>query len=188
MWGEWVWRDGKEGGNVSVGIFAHGWWLVEEQKMGKSLGNAVSPEGLVERFGSDQFRYFLMRDMVLGQDASFSFSRITERINADLANNLGNITSRLFKMIGSYLGGAVPRAGAGFPKLVERIESLPDTVFSLIDSMKIDKAIAEVNLLLNEVNGLIEREKPWELTKSPDRKNRLEDVLGTGLFALRNLC
>src|SRR6185436_3991988 len=91
-------------------VIGHGWWLMNEAKMSKSLGNVVRPQGYVERFGVDALRYFVMREMVLGQDASFTDEVFLTRYNADLANDLGNVVSRVTTMIQRYCGGVVPPA------------------------------------------------------------------------------
>ena len=91
-------------------VIGHGWWLMNEAKMSKSLGNVVRPQGYVERFGVDALRYFVMREMVLGQDANFADDAFLTRYNADLANDLGNVVSRVTTMIQRYCGGVVPAA------------------------------------------------------------------------------
>ena len=96
-------------------IFGHGWWLRDEAKMSKSVGNAVRPDYLIERFGADSLRYFLAREMTFGQDASFSDEAFLERFNADLANALGNTASRTLSMTGRYLDGRVPAASDDGP-------------------------------------------------------------------------
>ncbi len=94
-------------------VIGHGWWLMNEAKMSKSLGNVVRPQGYVERFGVDALRYFVMREMVLGQDANFADDAFLTRYNADLANDLGNVVSRVTTMIQRYCGGCGARGGAG---------------------------------------------------------------------------
>jgi methionyl-tRNA synthetase len=91
-------------------VIGHGWWLMNEAKMSKSLGNVVQPQGYVDRFGVDALRYFVMREMVVGQDASFTDDVFLTRYNSDLANDLGNVVSRVATMIQRYCDGR--RAGA----------------------------------------------------------------------------
>ena len=97
-------------------VIGHGWWLMNEAKMSKSLGNVVRPQGYVERFGVDALRYFVMREMVLGQDANFADEAFLTRYNADLANDLGNVVSRVTTMIQRYCGGVVPAAAPDGPR------------------------------------------------------------------------
>ena len=93
-------------------IVAHGWWVVDGTKMGKSLGNAVQPLDLADVYGADAFRYFLLRDAALDRDAEFSEPRFAARYQADLANDLGNLLHRLVHMIGRYCDGQIPTPGA----------------------------------------------------------------------------
>src|SRR5215207_381753 len=101
-------------------VIGHGWWLMNEAKMSKSLGNVVRPQGYVERFGVDALRYFVMREMVLGQDASFTDDVFLTRYNADLANDLGNVVSRVTTMIQRYCSGRVPDRPSGAHDAVDR--------------------------------------------------------------------
>src|SRR4029453_2467556 len=94
-------------------VIGHGWWLMNEAKMSKSLGNVVRPQGYVDRFGVDALRYFVMREMVLGQDASFTDDVFLTRYNADLANDLGNVVSRITTMIQRYCAGRIPERPTG---------------------------------------------------------------------------
>ncbi len=169
-------------------VFAHGWWMVEESKMGKSLGNAVDPHFLVDNFGRDQFRYFLMRGMVLGQDSQYNFERMVDVINTELANNLGNMVSRLFKMIGSYLNGKLPGEGEYTEQdteLVDSLKQLPDSTFELVNSMKIDRALSEINITLNSINSYLETMAPWKLSKDESQQQRLSHVLYIATESLR---
>jgi len=169
-------------------VFAHGWWMVEESKMGKSLGNAVDPVNLVNLFGRDQFRYFLMRGMVVGQDSQFSIERMIDTINVELANNIGNIASRIFKMIESNLDGIIPEPhelNDEDNKLKRSATDIVDTFRNLVDDYKIDRALGEVNMLMNEVNAYLESMAPWKMAKDPALKTRLQNVLYVALETLR---
>ncbi len=152
-------------------IFSHGWWMVEESKMGKSLGNAVDPHFLVDLLGADQFRYFLMRGMVLGQDAQFGIDRMVELINTELANNVGNIASRLFKLLETSQNSILPEISG----LTEGDKCLMDEAIlssvntsSLVREMKIDRALSDINILMNSINSYIETNAPWKLAKQPE--------------------
>ncbi|MFP4460137.1 MAG: methionine--tRNA ligase [Candidatus Zixiibacteriota bacterium] len=173
-------------------VFAHGWWTVNEKKMGKSLGNAEDPNFLVDDFGCDQFRYFLMRGMVLGQDSSYSFERMVDIINTELANNFGNMASRLFKMIGSYLGGTLPaywnsHENDADTKIIEKAREVRMKVEEHFDSLEIDRGLKEINMLLNHVNSYLEDQKPWKLSKTDEETTRfrLQNILYTATETLR---
>ena len=169
-------------------VFAHGWWMIAESKMGKSLGNAVDPHFLVDNFGKDQFRYFLMRGMVLGQDSEYNLERMMGLINAELANNLGNMVSRLFKMVGSNLQWILPSEGEILEEdeaLINTIKALPKLVVDLVNDMKIDRALSEININLNGINSYLEAMAPWKLAKDESQNERLAQVLYVGIEALR---
>ena len=161
-------------------IFAHGWWLVSEQKMGKSLGNAVDPYALIEHIGVDQLRYYLMRDMVLGQDASYTLDGLVSRLNNDLSNDLGNILSRVTNMIVSYCDGKLPHSGSiTLPQtneFLEKISNLSDDVSQKITKLKIHAALESVNAAMRATNRYIEDTQPWKLAKSGEQE-KLNEVL-----------
>jgi methionyl-tRNA synthetase len=150
-------------------ILAHGWWLVAETKMSKSLGNVVRPMDLADRYGSDAFRYVLMRDMVLGQDATFSEEAFIGRVNSDLANDLGNCLSRVEKMIASHFDSTVPEPGkAEGPEreLVELGQSTARGVPELIGQLKLHAAIEETLQLVRATNRYLETRAPWKAVKT----------------------
>ena len=168
-------------------IFAHGWWLSGETKMSKSLGNVVKPLDLADKYGVDPFRYFLVRDMTLGQDASYSEDSFILRYNSDLANDLGNLLSRLLKMIGSYSDGVIPSAvedGSGDTELISKAHTLLDDFRNKIESYKLNLATENILELVRETNRYLEINKPWELAKN-SRKDRLATVLYNGAESLR---
>jgi methionyl-tRNA synthetase len=146
-------------------IFAHGWWVVDGKKMGKSLGNAVKPLDLAQIYGADAFRYFLMRDMVLGQDADFDPERIAARYQADLANNLGNLLHRLVNMTTRYCGGVIPEPNGGTlaeAALREKVEALSQQVFDLVDGFAVHAALEAVMDTLGTTNQYVEQAAPWK--------------------------
>lgn len=166
----------------------HGYWLIDDRKISKSLGNAVRPLDLLGKYGNDAFRYFLIRDMPFGLDASFTEPAIAERINADLANDLGNLLNRTLGMLGRYRGGTVPAAGALEPideELIGAFTSLPDTVTRLFDALQFDRALETIMEAVRSANKYIADTKPWELARAPETSERLDTVLNTLVEALR---
>ncbi len=166
----------------------HGYWLVNERKMSKSLGNVVRPLDLQRKYGNDAFRYYLLRDMNFGLDASFSESGIAERINADLANDLGNLLNRTLGMLGRYREGAVPAAGALQPideELEASFTALPALVSQRFDDLQFDRALEAVMEAVRKANKYISETAPWELAKDPAQADRLDTVLNTCVEALR---
>jgi len=167
-------------------IFAHGWWLSEDFKMSKSLGNVVKPLDLIEEFGVDPVRYFLMRDMVLGQDANFSLEAFVRRYNSDLANDLGNLVGRICTLIKRHFDGKIPP----FEEDEERESELrfPGRRIGLIvneriETLRINDAIEEILQFIRAINRYMENTEPWKLVKS-DRK-RAGTVLYTAIESLR---
>lgn len=168
-------------------IFAHGWWIVEEQKMSKSLGNVVKPLALAERVGVDAFRYFLLRDMTLGRDASFSEASLLQRYQADLANNLGNLHYRITNMTGRYCAGRVPAPGEPTPletSLQARAEALIPSLREQVERLALNQGLAEVVELAAEVNRYLEQSAPWTLAKAGEA-GRVATILYTAAEALR---
>lgn len=152
-------------------ILAHGWWLVGESKMGKSLGNAVNPEFLVEKLGKDPLRYFLLRKMAVGQDAEFTLEAVASCVNSELANNIGNLVSRVLSMVHSFLGGKLEKVEITHPgakALIEKAASTVDSVSEKVERNKLHLAIADVMALSTSANQLIEMTAPWKLAKNGD--------------------
>ncbi|MBF0484481.1 MAG: methionine--tRNA ligase [Candidatus Omnitrophica bacterium] len=149
-------------------IFAHGWWLIGDSKMSKSVGNVVNPLDLVDEFGVDPVRYFLMREMVPGQDASFTMDAFIKRYNSDLANDFGNLLNRVSGLIPKYFNAIVPAPGSftAEDKVVINIaESLKDKVPALVENLKVSEAIEETMQLVRAVNKYMEQQAPWKLAK-----------------------
>jgi len=165
-------------------IFGHGWWMRDEAKMSKSLGNVVRPDHLLERFGPDALRYFLAREMTFGQDASFSDEAFLERYNADLANNLGNTASRTLSMTHRYLDGRVPAPGGG--AVAEAAQRSGEGYLLAMGAMEPHRALEATWQLLSAVNGFIQERQPWSLAKAGgEGEGQLKEVLGTSLEGLR---
>jgi len=168
-------------------IFAHGWWLSGEIKMSKSLGNVVKPLDLAEKYGVDPFRYFLIREMTLGQDSSYSEDSFIARYNSDLANDLGNLLSRVIKLIETSSNETIPKAGQEEPsdkELKSKADSLLSSFREKIESYRLNFATEDVMELVRATNRYIESNRPWDLAKSPD-KSRLGTVLYNSAESLR---
>ncbi|MCH7520849.1 MAG: methionine--tRNA ligase [Candidatus Marinimicrobia bacterium] len=152
-------------------IFAHGWWLMGDEKMSKSLGNVVRPLDLIDQVGVDPVRYYLMRDMVLGQDASFTADSFVRRYNADLANDLGNLVNRVAKFIRSNFDGKVP-VGVNDENstlheiLIARTKDVVARVPELIGAMRLHEAIEQVIQLVRNTNWYLEQTQPWKAVKT----------------------
>ncbi|MBI9021054.1 MAG: methionine--tRNA ligase [Verrucomicrobia bacterium] len=152
-------------------VFAHGWWLTGRTKMSKSLGNVVNPMEMIDRYGVDAFRYFLIAEMTLGQDASFTEEAFVRRYNSDLANDLGNLLSRTANMLGRYCDGKVPMIGKTVVEFGPEKE-LWDTVQlavvemeSSIDTMRLNSGLSAVLTAVRKVNQYFEIKQPWTLAK-----------------------
>lgn len=171
-------------------VFAHGWWLFGEAKMSKSLGNVVDPMAMIDRYGVDAFRYFVMSEMSPGQDASFSEEGFIRRYNADLANDLGNLLSRVVQMMNKYAEGVVPSKPTaldeGTPErlLWNDVEKAVAGLEASLESMKLDQGIYGVIEMVKSTNRYLEIKAPWTLAKAED-KEPLYHTLYTAAEALR---
>jgi methionyl-tRNA synthetase len=170
-------------------IFATGWWVYDGAKMSKSLGNVVRPLDMADVYGVDAFRYFLIRDMVLGRDAEFTVERVRQRYEVDLANDLGNLVHRLVNMAGRYCEGRIPAPDEPGPEeeaLRERCRSLVDQTFARVDAMALTDAVGGVMEVVGEINAYLERTAPWHQARAGDTE-RVATILYTASEALR-LC
>ena len=129
------------------GIFAHGWWLSGESKMSKSVGNVVDPLGLIEEYGVDPVRYYLMREMVLGQDASFTMESFVKRYNSDLANDFGNLLSRITNLLKKFFDSKIPivEDDSTEGKVVkESGKKIIEEVWKQVESLKVNEALENI--------------------------------------------
>ncbi|MDQ0290723.1 methionine--tRNA ligase [Oligosphaera ethanolica] len=152
-------------------VFAHGWWLVGDTKMSKSLNNVVNPMAMIDQYGVDAFRYFLMAGMSLGQDASFTEKIFVERYNADLANDLGNLASRAIKMIERNFAGLMPpcaEIGDDERELATLCLAAAGSMAEAVKNMQLDNGLATVLATVREANRYFDKMKPWVLAKSGD--------------------
>lgn len=166
----------------------HGYWNIEESKMSKSRGTVVKPLDLKDKYGLDPFRYYLMRDMVFGLDSNFSEEGLVQRINSDLANDLGNLLSRSLSMAVKYCDGTVPVPGkteAADSSLIEKGEGLIGEVEESFKALQFHKSLISVWDFINMTNKYIVEQEPWSLAKDEARRDRLRTVLYNILEALR---
>ncbi len=162
-------------------VFAHGWWTNEGQKISKSLGNVIEPHALIERYGLDPVRYFLLREVPFGQDGDFSHRAIVNRINGDLANDFGNLAQRVLSMISKNCGGALPQPGVFTPA----DEALLGPAHELLERLRSDfvaqafhRALDAIWHIVGQANRYVDEQAPWALHRTdPER-------MGTVLYVL----
>ena len=167
-------------------IFAHGWWLMKDEKMSKSSGNVINPLDLIEDYGVDPVRYYLMREMVLGHDASFSKESFITRYNSDLANDFGNLLSRVSTLINKNYEGIIPNVSSFSPLEIEIQHSSREVVKNFdshMSNMAINEAIEEALQFVRSINKYFEQSVPWKVVK--DDKISAGTILYTGAEALR---
>ena len=145
-------------------IFAHGWWLTDDQKMSKSLGNVVSPLMLVDDFGVDSVRYYLMSEMVLGMDATFSSESFEKKYNSDLANDFGNLVSRVSTLIKNNFDEEIPKSSLLDSDLSSNFQKI--VLKEQLDNLEISKVINDIMIFIRSINVFIEQNEPWKLVKS----------------------
>jgi methionyl-tRNA synthetase len=170
-------------------IFAHGWWVIDGTKMGKSLGNAIKPLDLIQLYGVDAFRYFLVREMVPGRDAEFNPDQLAARYQAELANDLGNLLHRLVNMTGRYCNSRIPQPGpsSGEETHLQAIcQALVAQTFDRVDDLALPDALAGIMNVIREINGYVERASPWTQAKQGNQE-QVATSLYTAAEALR-LC
>ena len=171
-----------------LGVFAHGWWTVEGQKMSKSLGNVVDPYEMVRKYGADAFRYFLLREVSFGLDGDFSEKELVRRANSELADKMGNLLNRSLGMLGRYFGGVLPAPGAQEPPdaaLAACGRQALAAADAAMEEVAFHKALAAAIDLVSKANEYVQATEPWSLAKDPAKKGRLGTVLYHALEAAR---
>ena len=170
-------------------IFAHGWWTNEGQKISKSLGNVINPFEIVEKYGVDQVRYFLMREIPFGNDGDFSVLQLVNRVNSDLSNSLGNLFQRVVSMVVKNCNGKIPKKPLVFLSqdkfLINSIKDKLDDYRDLIDNQKLDQYLKNVWVIIGNANKYVDEQAPWLLKKNDF--NRMEVVLYTLLETLKQI-
>ncbi len=166
-------------------VWAHGWWLRDEKKMSKSVGNVVRPDELVARFGPDVLRYFLLREMVFGQDASFSDEAFVDRFNSDLANDLGNTASRLVTMARQAFDGKTPAVPCDDNPLIPVAREVVAEYRAAMEALAFQSALRSLWRLLAEANQYLVAREPWKKVKTEGPSEELSRVLWNGLEAVR---
>ncbi|MBZ5578265.1 MAG: methionine--tRNA ligase [Acidobacteriia bacterium] len=179
-WPAFLWAAGLE---LPKRIFAHGWLLIENDKISKSRGNMVRAEPIRQVMGADALRYFLLREVVFGQDGNFSYDALVNRYNSDLANGLGNLASRTLAMIHQYRGGTIPEGSNS------EIGALADNIIHNVkiyfDTFEFSKGLERIWFLISRVDSYIVRQAPWKLAKQPEAQSQLDVTLYTAAEALR---
>ena len=171
-------------------VYAHGWWLKDETKMSKSRGNVLDPWTILEAFGPDPLRYFLLREIPIGLDGNFSHEAFIHRVNSDLANDLGNLSQRLLTMIHNYFSGQIGPMSEetdADKKLRREFEAVKEKVRRCYDDYAINKALEEIWIYINSVNRYLAENEPWKMAKDGSQKERLGRTLYQAACALRGI-
>jgi methionyl-tRNA synthetase len=174
-------------------ILAHGWWLVNGgEKMSKSAGNVVNPMDYMEKYGIDAFRYFLAREMVVGQDANFTHDGFVRRINSDLANDLGNVLNRVHRLVLNNFEGKLPAAtaiGDAEKEVIDLANKVIEEIKEGLPQARLSQSIETIMQLVRSINRYLEIKAPWKLAKDPALKDELATVLYVSAEAVRlSLC
>jgi len=169
-------------------VFAHGWWTVEGKKMSKSLQNVVEPNRLIDTYGPDAVRYFLMREVPFGMDGDFSHAAMIHRMNSDLANDLGNLFSRVLSMVIRYFDGTIP-SPSSLKEIDQRLLEIARKVLAQLpgqmNDLAFNKALATVWEMVSATNKYVDETAPWSLAKEEKDRSRLSTVLYQTLESLR---
>lgn len=166
---------------INFKLYVHGWVLRKEGRMSKSSGNVVYPREITSRYGLDALRYYLIREMPLGNDGLFSYERFVERYNVDLANDLGNLVSRTISMINKYFHGQVKKPNQKYFECDQEIEELANSVASdyieHFSNFRLQNGLVDVWKLINRANKYVDETLPWNLAKNNEQKEQLNSVM-----------
>jgi len=171
-------------------IYGHGWWMKDGTKMSKSRGNVLDPDIILETFGPDPLRYFLLREIPIGLDGNFSHEGFIHRVNSDLANDLGNLVQRTLTMIVNYFGGKLIDHGEETKddkKLHEEFTAAKTRIFKHFEEYNINRALEEIWVYINNVNKYLADNEPWLMAKDEDKRRSLARVLFQAACALRGI-
>jgi methionyl-tRNA synthetase len=165
-------------------VFVHGYLLMDGEKMSKSLGNVLDPFQIIDRFGTDALRYYVLRDVSFGEDGSVSTTAFEQRYESELANDFGNLASRTLAMVARYRDGEVPVADID-PEFAADFDGLAERVSERIDRVELTQALEEIWQRVRRLNRYVEEQAPWTLAKDPARAGDLDRVLHTLTEGLR---
>ncbi|MFQ6066432.1 MAG: methionine--tRNA ligase [bacterium] len=168
-------------------VFAHGWWKIKGEKMSKSKKNVIDPEEIVKQHGSDQLRYFLLREVPFGEDGNFSSPLFIKRVNGDLANDLGNLLNRTIPLVVRHCGGKVPSPANEDKTLAEKIRKILPLLDEAMNILSFSEALSYAWEIVKSANLYIDRCAPWKLAREEDGQKRLNTVLYNLLETLRVL-
>jgi methionyl-tRNA synthetase len=170
--------------SVPEHVFVHGYLLMDGEKMSKSLGNVLDPFEIIDRFGTDALRFYVLRDVSFGEDGSVSTIAFEQRYESELANDFGNLASRTLAMVGRYRDGVVPTAECD-PELTKDFDGLADRVAELVDRVELTQALEEIWQRVRRLNRYVEEQAPWQLAKDEAKAQDLDRVLRSLAEGLR---
>lgn len=171
-------------------VYSHGWWLKDETKMSKSRGNVLDPHLILDVFGPDALRYFLLREIPIGLDGNFSHEGFLHRVNSDLANDLGNLAQRILTMIQNFFGGKIEKIAKERnidKQLRLAFDSVRNKVFRFYEAYAINRALEEIWGYINQVNKYLAENEPWKLANDESQKENLGRILYQAAAALRGI-